>query len=112
MARRVEHIRGVFERVDLVLIVAGTHKEVRAWEFTDAEARALLEVNLHGPIGTVAASCRGSSRRAMARSASCRRVAGYRGLPKALIYGASKAALINFAETLYLDLRPRNSAST
>lgn len=95
-------------RVDLVLVVAGTHREIRAWELTDAGARALLETNLHGPIGTVAAVVPGLLAQGRGAIGIVASVAGYRGLPKALVYGASKAALINFSEALYLDLRPRN----
>jgi short-subunit dehydrogenase len=101
-------VHAALRRIDLVLIVAGTHREVRAWELTDAESRALMEVNLHGPIGTVAAVVPGLLAQGRGAIGIVASLAGYRGLPKALVYGASKAALINFAETLYLDLRPRN----
>jgi len=33
-------------------------------------------------------------------------VAGFRGLPKSLAYGPSKAALTHLGEVLYLDLKP------
>ena len=107
VAAACKRIAGQWGAIDLVLVVAGTHQEIRAWELTDANARALFETNLHGVVGTAAAvipTLLAQKRGAIGIVSS---VAGYGGLPKALIYGASKAALINFTEALYLDLNPR-----
>jgi short-subunit dehydrogenase len=93
--------------VDLVLVVAGTHAEMRAWELTQAKATALLGTNLHGVVDTCAVVIPALVATGAGAIGIVGSVAGYGGLPKALIYGASKAAIINFAETLYLDLRPR-----
>lgn len=102
-----ERIRTRWSGIDLVLIVAGTHQEVRAWELNEKDSRALLETNLHGVVNTAAAVLPGLLAQGAGALGIVSSVAGYRGLPKALIYGASKAALINFAETLYLDLHPK-----
>lgn len=102
-----QRMRAAWDGLDLVLIVAGTHAEIRAWELTEANAMALLRTNLHGVIGTVASVLPALLAQGRGAIGIVSSVAGYRGLPKALIYGASKAALINFAETLYLDLHPK-----
>jgi len=94
--------------VDLVLVVAGTHHEMRAWELTDRDARALFEINVHAVIGAVATALPALLAQGRGAIGIVASVAGYSGLPKALIYGASKAAMINFTETLYLDLHPKN----
>ncbi|MEO8136389.1 MAG: SDR family NAD(P)-dependent oxidoreductase [Betaproteobacteria bacterium] len=106
--RRAWSILGAnWGRVDLVLIVAGTHQEMRAWELDEAGAMALLKINLHAVIGTCSVVIPGLLRQGLGAIGIVASVAGYRGLPKALIYGASKAAVINFTESLYLDLEPK-----
>ena len=90
-----------------MLVVAGTHREIRAWELNEADANALLATNLNAPIAAVAAVLPGLLAQGHGAIGLVASVAGYGGLPKALIYGASKAALINFTETLYLDLQPK-----
>jgi len=102
-----DRVRSAWGGIDLVLIVAGSHAEIRAWDLTEANAMALLKTNLHGVIGTVATVMPALLAQGKGALGIVASVAGYRGLPKALIYGASKAALINFTETLYLDLHPR-----
>ena len=102
-----QRIRAAWDEIDLVLIVAGTHAEIRAWELTEANAMALLETNLHGLINTCAVVLPALLAQGHGAIGLVSSVAGYCGLPKALIYGASKAALINFSEALYFDLHPK-----
>lgn len=97
-------VRDALGALDLVIVLAGTHSPMRADQFDRAKADQLLAVNLAGPLNCLEAvlpTLLAQRRGGIALVAS---VAGYRGLPQALIYGPSKAALIHLAEGLYLDL--------
>ncbi len=96
--------------IDLVVWCAGSHHPVRAWELDAASARRLVEVNLNGVINGLPAVVERLILQNAGGIAIVSSVAGYGGLPTALVYGATKAALINLAETLYLDLAPRGIA--
>jgi NAD(P)-dependent dehydrogenase (short-subunit alcohol dehydrogenase family) len=100
-------LASAWQGYDLVVVMAGDYTPMRAVDFDLARARALLDVNLSGPLNVLAAVvprllAQGNGALALVAS-----VAGYRGLPRSLAYGPGKAALINLAESLYFDLHPR-----
>lgn len=93
--------------IDDVILMAGDYQPMRAWEIDLAAARSMVETNLLGAFNVLAAVTPPLVKQGSGTIVLVSSVAGYRGLPKSLAYGPTKAAMINLAETLYLDLRPR-----
>jgi NAD(P)-dependent dehydrogenase (short-subunit alcohol dehydrogenase family) len=99
--------RQIFEqvgRLDFTVYCAGHYKPLRATRFDLPEMLKHQHINYVGTLHWLAAVlprllAQGSGHVSLVAS-----VAGYRGLPQALGYGPTKAALINLAQTLYLDL--------
>ena len=92
--------------IDLVLIVAGTYNKMRADSFNLAIANQLVDTNLRGTLNCLDAVLPTLLAQNTGGIGIVASVAGLSGLPEALIYGPTKAALINLCESLYLDLRP------
>lgn len=89
---------------DRVILNAGTHQPMAASEFKAESVNKLLTINTMGaaiPLEALLPHYLEQKRGQIAIVAS---VAGYRGLPTASAYGASKAALINLAESLRSEL--------
>ncbi len=107
MAGAAQAIVSAWGGIDLVVFMAGDYRAMRAWELDLEAARVMVETNLMGVFNGLAAVIPQMIRQEAGHVALVSSVAGYRGLPKSLVYGPTKAALINLAETLFLDLRPR-----
>lgn len=92
---------------DLVVFMAGDYNAMRAWQLDLAVAQKMIDTNWGGVmngLSLVIPRLMGQGSGGIALVSS---VAGYRGLPRSLVYGPSKAAVINLAETLYLDLKEK-----
>ncbi|WP_257267040.1 SDR family oxidoreductase [Endozoicomonas sp. ONNA2] len=96
----IEHHGGI----DQAILNAGTYISTPAIEFTSDAVRQQVELNLMGVchcLEPLIATMKKQGQGVIAINAS---LAGYRGLPKAAGYGATKAALINMAESLNSEL--------
>ena len=94
--------------LDQVIFNAGTHIPNEARTFSVAPFRTLMEVNYLGSINGLSAVIPVFMDRRAGHIAVVSSVAGYRGLPKASAYGATKAALINMCEGLKPELEAAN----
>jgi NAD(P)-dependent dehydrogenase (short-subunit alcohol dehydrogenase family) len=107
-ARQIIETHG---RIDLVMYCAGYYKAQRATAYDLDEMLKHQQINVIGAYFVLDAVLPQLLRQAAAHQHAhvslVASVAGYRGLPNALAYGPTKAALINLGETMYLDLQPR-----
>jgi len=92
--------------IDLVLYCAGHYRAMRATAFDLDEALRHVQVNQVGALHLISAVLPQLLQQHSGHLSLVSSVAGYRGLPNSTAYGPTKAALINLAETLYLDLAP------
>lgn len=107
MARAVERVVARYGRLDMALYCAGHYAALRATAFDLDQMLQHDKVNYVGALCMLDAVLPVLLRQKSGHVSLVASVAGYRGLPNALAYGPTKAALINLAQTLYLDLQPQ-----
>lgn len=95
-----------FGRIDLALYCAGHYKALRATAYDLDEMLRHDQVNYVGALYMLDAVLPVLQAQRSGHISLVSSVAGYRGLPNSLAYGPTKAALINLAEALYIDLQP------
>lgn len=91
--------------IDLAVLNAGQYRPFRASEFDPAVFEEMTRVNYLGVVNGIGAVLPGMRERGTGHVALVSSVAGYNGLPLGAPYGATKAALINLAESLRFDFR-------
>ncbi len=99
-------------RIDRLILNAGGGGRTPPEALKAAELRAAFDLNVMGVAHAVEAALPALLRRRSGQIVAIGSIAGFRGLPHAASYGAAKAALMNYVESLRLDLAPKGIAVT
>ena len=93
--------------LDLVVYCAGHYQAQRATDYALDEMLRHQDINYNGALRVLAAVLPSLLAQQHGHFSLIASVAGFRGLPRSLAYGPTKAALIHLAEILYYDLSPQ-----
>jgi short-subunit dehydrogenase len=91
--------------LDGVVFLAGVYWPMRAQDWDAKAAEAMANVNFTGCVRVIGAALPGMVARGQGHVVITGSLSGFRGLPGAIGYAASKAGTMVLAESLYADLR-------
>ena len=94
-----------FGNIDICVFGTGMHDPKSEKKFNLEKVREIMEVNYFGTMNSINSVYKYFSEKQNGQISIISSVAGYRGLPAAGAYCASKAALTSFAESLYFDMQ-------
>lgn len=92
--------------LDVVMYCAGYYQAMRAADYSLSEMLRHLDINYTGALRVLDAALPELLPQQRGHISFISSVAGFRGLPRSMAYGPTKAALINLAEALYFDVSP------
>jgi short-subunit dehydrogenase len=98
-------IRETFKDIELCVFCTGIHDPKSEKEFNLVKIRKIMETNFFGTINSINAVYEYFKNKKSGHISIVSSVAGYRGLPAAGAYCASKSALTSFSESLFFDLK-------
>jgi short-subunit dehydrogenase len=97
-----------FGKIDLVIFACAIYKPMTLKNFDLKLSQEILNINLNSALNFIDIVIKKMITLQAGHIAVIASVAGYRGLPKSLAYGASKAGLINLFEGIYSELKANN----
>lgn len=97
-----------FENIDIVVFSTGIHDPKSEKKLNIENIRKIMETNFFGTINSINSVYSYFKEKKSGHISIVSSVAGYRGLPIAGAYCASKSALISYAESLYFDMKRFN----
>ena len=104
VAETVAVIEDALGLIDLAILNAGTYTPTPVADFTEEIVKTTMDVNVLGVSNALAALMPRMVERRSGHLALMSSVAGYRGLPMAAAYSASKAAVIAMGQSLKAEL--------
>ena len=97
-----------FTEIDLCIFCSGTYDPKKEKEIDIKQSKFIMDVNYFGVLNCVKSVEKYFKDKKNGHISIVSSIAGYRGLPNSSGYGPSKAALNNFAESIYFDFKKYN----